>query len=30
MNTSSVSILDVIRDFFADAPGIAIFDPAVF
>ena len=30
MNSSSVSILDVIRDFFADAPGIAIFDPAVF
>ena len=29
MNTS-VSISDVIRDFFADAPGIAIFDPAVF
>jgi len=27
---TSPSLLDVIRDFFADAPGIAIFDPSVF
>jgi leader peptidase (prepilin peptidase)/N-methyltransferase len=30
MNASSVSFLDVVRDLFSDAPGIAIFDPAVF
>ena len=28
--TTSSSLIDFIRDFFADAPGIAIFDPAVF
>ena len=27
---ASPSIFDVFRDFFADAPGIAVFDPAVF
>ena len=28
--TTSPGLFDFIRDFFADAPGIAIFDPAIF